>query len=255
MPRFAAAVPAGDHGVDDTARLDQQVQAPARLAPATGERVARRCRSLDLTDTRHQIPFTSFATTSRTLVLGAGGEGQRHAVLQHRPAHGHRRWRVPAVHRKRARPCAQHQRLAGARPGPQATCLSVSALPWPGRAETHQRQDRLDDAFRHRHAADQRLDFSAAPAAARSAPSRPRCRWFPKDAALGLDFWIEDVDLHQEAVELGPRVGIGAFLLQRVLRCQHMEGRRQVMAGAGNGDVGTPASPAAAPTGCAARRG
>ena len=68
---LAAAMPAGDHGVDDAARLDQQVGHQRGPQPATGERVARRYRSLDLADTRHQMPFTSFATTSRTLMPSA----------------------------------------------------------------------------------------------------------------------------------------------------------------------------------------
>ena len=41
---LAAAVPAGDHRVDDAARLDQQVRHQRGPQPATGERVARRCR-------------------------------------------------------------------------------------------------------------------------------------------------------------------------------------------------------------------
>ena len=50
---LAAAMPAGDHGVDDAARLDQQVGHKRSPQPATGERVTRRCRSLDLADARH----------------------------------------------------------------------------------------------------------------------------------------------------------------------------------------------------------
>ena len=55
-----------------------------------------------------------------------------------------------------------------------------------------------------------------------------------QDAPLGLELGIEDVDLHQEAVELGFRQRIGAFLLQRVLGGQHMERRGQVVARAGD---------------------
>ncbi len=58
-----------------------------------------------------------------------------------------------------------------------------------------------------------------------------------QDAALGVAIGIVDVDLHQEAVELRFGQRIGAFLLQRVLRREHVERLRQVVARAGNGDV------------------
>jgi hypothetical protein len=60
---------------------------------------------------------------------------------------------------------------------------------------------------------------------------------FEQDAPLGLELGIEDIDLHQEAIELGFRQRIGAFLLERVLGCQHMERGGQVVAFAGDGDV------------------
>ena len=55
--------------------------------------------------------------------------------------------------------------------------------------------------------------------------------------ALGRLVGIADIDLQQEAVELGFGQRIGAFLLERVLGRQHVEGRRQVVALAGDGDV------------------
>ena len=58
-----------------------------------------------------------------------------------------------------------------------------------------------------------------------------------QDATLGVAVRIVDVDLHQEAVELRLGQGIGAFLLQRVLRRQHVERFRQVMPRAGHRDV------------------
>ena len=54
---------------------------------------------------------------------------------------------------------------------------------------------------------------------------------------LRLAVRIIDVDLHQEAVELRFGQRIGAFLLQRVLRREHMERRRQVVARARDRDV------------------
>ena len=52
--------------------------------------------------------------------------------------------------------------------------------------------------------------------------------------ALGLQVRIIDVDFHQEAVELGFGQRIGAFLLERVLRRQHVEGLGQIVARAGD---------------------
>ena len=56
-------------------------------------------------------------------------------------------------------------------------------------------------------------------------------------APLGVEIGIEHVDLHQEAVELRLGKGIGALLLDRVLRGEHVERPRQVVALAGDGDV------------------
>ena len=58
-----------------------------------------------------------------------------------------------------------------------------------------------------------------------------------QDLPLRLAVRIVDVDLHQEAVELRFGQRIGAFLLQRVLRRQHMERRRQVVPRARDRDV------------------
>ena len=57
------------------------------------------------------------------------------------------------------------------------------------------------------------------------------------DFALGLVVGIVDVDLHQEAVELRFRKGIGALLLDRVLGGEHVEGARHVVTVAGDRDV------------------
>ena len=50
--------------------------------------------------------------------------------------------------------------------------------------------------------------------------SSGRCQ---QNLTLGVKFRVEDVDLHQEPVELRLGQGIGAFLLQWILRCEHME--------------------------------
>ncbi len=58
-----------------------------------------------------------------------------------------------------------------------------------------------------------------------------------QDLPFGFEVRIIDVNFHQEAVELGFRQGIGAFLLKRVLGCQHVERFGQVVACAGDGDM------------------
>ena len=54
---------------------------------------------------------------------------------------------------------------------------------------------------------------------------------------LGVEVGIVDVDLQQEAVELRLGQRIGAFLLQRVLRRQHMKRPRQRVVLAGDRDA------------------
>jgi hypothetical protein len=91
-------------------------------------------------------------------------------------------------------------------------------------------EDRVDDRFRHRHLADQCLDGHQ-PLHGDGRPGNGflRTGGVEQDPAFGGHFRIGDVDLHQEAVELGFGQGIGAFLLERVLGCQDVEGARQVM--------------------------
>ena len=62
-------------------------------------------------------------------------------------------------------------------------------------------------------------------------------RRLDEDALFRRAIGIGDVDLHQEAVELRFRERVGAFLLQRVLRREDMEGRGQIMPLAGDGHM------------------
>ena len=55
-----------------------------------------------------------------------------------------------------------------------------------------------------------------------------------QDAALGGSVGIADVDLQQKSVQLRLRQRVGALLLERVLRRQNMERRRQIMPHAGH---------------------
>ena len=54
--------------------------------------------------------------------------------------------------------------------------------------------------------------------------------------ALGIEVRVADVDLEEEAVELGFRERVGALLLDGVLGGEHVEGARQGVVGAADGD-------------------
>ena len=102
----------------------------------------------------------------------------------------------------------------------------------------HQREDRLDHRFADRQAAHQPLRGDQLV----GGHGRLRLALFgaggvEHDPPLGLAVGIVDVDLHQEAVELRFRQRIGAFLLDRVLGREHMEGPRHVVAVAGDRHV------------------
>ncbi len=100
-----------------------------------------------------------------------------------------------------------------------------------------QGQDRVEHLFAYRHGADELLqveDFLRAQHRLGSRILRTGRR--QKDGAFLILFRIGHVDLHQEAIELGFGQRIGAFLLDRVLGRQHVEGLGQIMALARHGD-------------------
>ncbi len=193
----------------------------------------RAIRRAFLTSLRHHVAHRH--------ALGAGGEGQRHAVLQHRLGQ-----RLDVVDRRRqaavverAGAGAERQRLAGARAGTPGDMLVGLGVALAGAGGADQLQDRLDDAFRAPACGASAcwISFSRSGVSTFSALRFVDAGGLQQDAALGLEFGIEDVDLHQEAVELRLGQRIGAFLLERVLGGEHVERRRQVVAGAGDGDV------------------
>jgi hypothetical protein len=107
-----------------------------------------------------------------------------------------------------------------------------------GTAGPHQLQDGVDDALSDRQAPDQRLRGHQVPGRQGLRGDRLLgARRADHDLALGLLVGIADIDLQEEAVELGFGQRIGAFLFQRILRRQHMERRGQVVALAGHGHV------------------
>ena len=179
--------------------------------------------------------------TSPAIAFGAGGEGQRHAMAQHRrrQRHAHRRSRARSGRRAaRARGTASISAWLARGPGPQATCFFASAPPSSGRPGAHQRQDRLDHAFADRNAPHQALRRDQLVGGQHRRGVRlVGAGGGEQHPPLGVEIGIADVDLQQEAVELRLGQRIGAFLLQRVLRRQHMERARQRMILAGDRDA------------------
>ena len=186
------------------------------------------------------LPFSSAITSRDREAVGAGGEGQRHAVLQHRLGEVGdvvERGREAAVDQG-AGADGEHQRLARARAGaPGDGVLELRlALARPGRAD--EVEDRLDHRLADRHAADELLDrLDALGVEHALGMGLGGAGGLEQHAPLGLAVGIDDVDLEEEAVELRLGEGIGALLLERVLGGEHMERRRQVVAHAGDGDV------------------
>jgi len=162
--------------------------------------------------------------------MAQDGTGQRHDVVDRR--------REAALD-DGAGAARQHERLAGARAGAPGDALAhdveVGGLRAAG---AHQLQDGVDDALADRQAANQRL-------CGHQVAGRQRLHGLghvgagsgDHDLALGRLVGIADVDLQQEAVELGFRQRIRAFLLERVLGRQHVERRGQVVTLAGHRDV------------------
>ena len=137
---------------------------------------------------------------------------------------------------QRAGTAGEHQRLAGARsrtPGDAAGIGGV--LLRPGGAD--ELQDRLDHALADGHAAHELLRrHQLVPGQHLARVGIVEPGRLQQDAPLGIAVRIDDVDLHDEAVELGLRQRVGAFLLERVLRREDVEGRRQRVRVAGDGD-------------------
>ncbi len=124
-------------------------------------------------------------------------------------------------------------------PGPQATKRSVSSLtPVPGRAERTSFRIDVDDLVGDGDLAHEALDAHQLGAGEHGVEvALVGAGRGEQHAPLGEHVGIGDVDLQQEAVELRFGKRIGAFVLERVLRREHVERRRDVVARAGDGDV------------------
>ena len=133
----------------------------------------------------------------------------------------------------------QHEGLARPRPGPPGDHLAkFFRTTFIRPCRTHQPQDRVDDLLAHRQAPHQMLRFDKIIRRA----DRLRGRFLSEGrgdnhAPLGIFIWIVDIDLQKKTVELRFGQRIGAFMLQRILRSQHMEWRGQIMALPRYGDI------------------
>src|SRR5262245_7641601 len=192
--------------------------------------------AMRLSDARLELTDDAF----HGLAVGARGERERHAVLEDRLRHGEDvvdRWRQPPVD-EGAGARHQHQRLARARaraPGDQLADLAALAA---GARRAHEVEDRFHHRFADRQAAHQALCRQELIGGhGRLGLALFRAGGVEHDFALGIVIGIVDVDLHQEAVELRLGQGIGAFLLDRILRREHVEGARNVVTIAGNRHV------------------
>ena len=123
-------------------------------------------------------------------------------------------------------------------PGPQPIPFDSSGSPSPGRAaRTRSRMASTMrspiGARRTRRCASDRS--SAVMTGSGLVPRSPG--GFNQYATLGRAVGISDIDLHEESVQLRLRQRIGALLLERVLRRQHMERRRQIVPHARHRDM------------------
>jgi hypothetical protein len=132
--------------------------------------------------------------------------------------------RVTAVE-QRARSCGKHQRLAGAgsrSPGYTFADLRQSAFLRPSRPD--EIEYRLHDTVADGNLAHQFLGgcqiLGAQHLFRRGFFYAGGCQ---KHFALGFLRRVAHIDLQQEPVQLCFGQRVGAFLFQRVLRCQHMK--------------------------------
>ncbi len=116
--------------------------------------------------------------------------------------------------------------------------LDSSAIAFAGTGGADEVEDRLDDPFADRRAPHDALRLEQVLCGHdRLRPPLALAGRLDQDAALGVAVGIADVDLQEEPVELRLRQRIGALLLERVLRRQHMERARQVVPDAGDGHM------------------
>src|SRR5438105_8453484 len=117
----------------------------ARWVALTSWASARRLAAIRLTDTRRELADHA----GHGLAVGAGGEGERHAVLEDRLGHVEDvvdRGRQPPVD-EGARTGGEHQRLAGARARSPGDQLADLAAVRPRTRRAHQSEDRRHHGF------------------------------------------------------------------------------------------------------------
>ena len=139
---------------------------------------------------------------------------------------------------ERAGADGEHQGLSRARTGAPGEMFADvgSGVRRTGRAD--EGEDGVDDLIADGEIAHEVLDgHESFGSQSRFGGLMVRGCGFNEDAAFGGLIGVVDVDLHQEAVELGFGQGIGALLLDRVLGGEDVEGAGQIVAHAGDGDV------------------
>ena len=158
--------------------------------------------------------------------------------------HG-RRERCDIVHARRqapieqrARPTRQHQRLGRARSGAPDDIVAHQGFIGRFRAAVaHQSQDGIEHGFAHRHRPHQRLgcqQLRRIEHPHRRGFGRPGGR--DQHAAFAGEVGIGNLDLQEKPIQLRFGQRVGAFLLDRVLRRQHVERLGQAMFNARDAD-------------------
>ncbi len=145
------------------------------------------------------------------LPVGAGGEGQRHAVLEHRLGEGRRRRRARAHRRpsiRRAGAGRQHQRLARARAGAPGDRVGARRRPRSASGRAERTRSRIASTTvsptgmrRTRRWVAMSASASRRPAACASVGAGG----LDQHAPLGLAVGIADVDLRAGSGRAGPR--------------------------------------------------
>src|SRR4051812_42567119 len=203
--------------------------APLACCAALISCLSARRAAIRLSDARLELADNGFDA----LAVGPRSEGERHAMLEYRL-----RGLDDVVDRRRKAPvdqCAgarhQHQRLARARarsPGDQFAKLP-GLRAGPCRANDY--ENCLHYRFPDRQAAHQALrGHQLVCGHDRLWLALFDAGGVEHDLSLVRVIRIRNVDLHQEAVELRLGQWIGAFLLDRVLGREHVEGAWNVVA-------------------------
>src|SRR6516162_6468037 len=172
--------------------------------------------------------------------LRAGREGERHSVLEN--GLGELDYVINGRRQSGIEQCTgahrEHQGLTRARAWTPGNQFGVTAVVGARTGGSHQRQNSVDDRIADRKPAHQSLRrHQVLGCHRRFWPCLFGAGGFEKNSPLGFAIGIADIDFHQETIELRFRKRVSTFLLERVLRGEHMEWLRQIVSGAGDGNM------------------